>query len=276
MTTIAVDQYRGAPDTTDAGAGFVPAAITVAQRTIYKFMRTPSLIVLGTLQGAMFLLIFRYVFGGAISSTGLPYVDFLVPGFVTTTVLFAGMGSSTGVAEDIESGLFDRFRSLPMPRTAALAGRVLGDTTMLVWSLAVTTAVGFAVGFRLHDALGEAFGAFGLCVVFGFAFCWVFITLGLLAGNAQAAQGMAFLVFPFTFVSSAYVPVKSMPGWLQPVATHQPITLMVIGVRCLAEGPAALATLGHSTSYFVVASLVWSIGIVAVFVPLAAARYRRG
>ena len=134
------------------------ATLTIAKRTIYKFMRTPQLIVVGTIQGAMFLLIFRYVFGGAIDGGSVPYVDFLVPGFITTTVLFAGMSASAGVAEDVEQGFLDRLRSLPIPRGSVLAGRALGETVLLVWMLAVTTAIGFAVGFRLHGSIGQALG----------------------------------------------------------------------------------------------------------------------
>jgi ABC-2 type transport system permease protein len=253
------------------------SALGIAKRTLLKFLRTPQLVVLGTIQGAMFLLIFRYVFGGAIGADGgLSYVDFLVPGFITTGILFSGIGAATGVAEDLEQGFVDRLRSLPIPRSAVLAGRALADTAMQVWGLLITTAIGFAVGFRIHGGVPDALAAFGLLLLLGFAFEWLFITLGLFAGNAQAAQGMALLVFPLTFVSSAYVPVQSMPGWMQAVATHQPITVMVDAVRALTQGPAAEALLGHSAGYYVVRSLLWAAAIVALFVPLAVARYRRG
>src|SRR6266567_743140 len=199
----------------------LPAStLGIAKRSLLKFLRTPQLVVLGTIQGAMFLLIFRYVFGGAIGAGGLNYVDFLVPG-------------------------------------------------------SITTAIGFAVGFRIHGSPLDALAAFALLLVLGFAFEWLFITLGLFAGNAQAAQGMALMVFPLTFVSSAYVPVESMPGWLQAFAMHQPITVMVDAVRALSQGPAAEALLGHSAGYYVIRSLLWAAGIVAVFAPLAVARYRR-
>src|ERR1700738_4587985 len=142
------------------GAALVPASLSVAGRTLRKFARTPQLIVVGTIQGAMFLLIFRYVFGGAIRSGGLSYVDFLVPGFITTGVLFQGMGSAAGIAEDVETGFFDRLRSLPIPRASVIAGRALADTGMLAWGTAVTTAIGFAVGFRLHAGVPAALAAF--------------------------------------------------------------------------------------------------------------------
>jgi ABC-2 type transport system permease protein len=252
------------------------SALGIARRGLLKFLRTPQLVVLGTLQSALFLLIFRYVFGGAIGAGGLDYVDFLIPGFITTGVLFSGMGAAAGVAEDLEQGFVDRLRSLPIPRSAVLAGRALADSAVLVWSLAVTSAIGFAVGFRLHGSLAGALAAFGLLVVFGFAFEWMFITLGLVAGSAQAAQGLALMVFPLTFVSSAYVPVGSMPGWLQAVAEHQPITVMVDAVRVLTQGQAAEAMLGYGAGYLVVRALLWSAAILAVFVPLAVGRYRRG
>src|SRR4249919_3310886 len=188
-----VDASRG------RSTGLGVSTLVIAKRSILKFLRTPQLVVIGTIQGAMFLLIFRYVFGGAIGIAGIPYVDLLVPGFITTGVLFAGMGAAAGVAEDLELGFVDRLKSLPIPRSAVLTGRAVADTTLLIWSLVITTAIGFAVGFRIHGSIAEALLAFGLCLVFGFAFEWLFITLGLFAGNAQAAQGMALLVFPLTF-----------------------------------------------------------------------------
>jgi ABC-2 type transport system permease protein len=263
-----------APPTRSAGA--LTTTVQSAARVLRKFVRSPQLMVLGTVQGAMFLLIFRYVFGGAIDTGGaIPYVDFLVPGFVVTGVLFSGMNSAAGVAEDVEHGFFDRLRSLPVPRTALVAGRAIADTVTVTQGLAVTAAIGFLVGFRIHGSLAEALAAFGLTVVFGFAFIWLFVCLGLLAGNAQAAQGMSLMVFPLTFVSSAYVQVSSMPGWMQPVAENQPITMMTNAVRCLALGGPEAANLSQSTAHYVVAALLWSVGLVLAFAPIAVARYRK-
>lgn len=263
-------------ETSPRQTGLWTSTLAIARRGVLKFLRTPQLVVLGTIQGAMFLLIFRYVFGGAIDAGNVGYVDFLVPGFVTTSVLFAGMGAATAIAEDLEQGVVDRLRSLPIPRSAVLTGRALADTTVLMWSLAITTAIGFAVGFRIHGPVSDSMLAFGLCLVFGFAFEWVFLYLGLTARTAQAAQGMALLVFPLTFVSSAYVPVATMPGWMQAVAEHQPITYMVDAVRSLTQGEAAKLVLGHPASYYVGRSLLWTVAIVAVFAPLAVTRYRKG
>lgn len=260
----------------DRPAGVLATAATVGLRTVRKFVRTPQQVVLGTVTGAMFLLIFRYVFGGAIDAGPVPYVDFLVPGFVVTSVLFTGSDVAVGVADDVEKGVTDRLRSLPVSRTALLAGRVAAEAGLLTMGLAVTTAIGFAVGFRLHGGVAEALAAFGLCAVFGFAFMWLFALLGLVAANAQAAQGMSLMVFPLSFVSSAMVPVDSMPGWMQPVAEHQPVTVMTNAVRSLALGDSTLAGVGqHSTAYWVVLALGWAAGFVAVFAPLAVRRYRR-
>jgi ABC-2 type transport system permease protein len=252
------------------------STLVIAKRGILKFLRTPQLVLLGTLQGALFLLIFRYVFGGAIGIEGISYVDFLVPGFIATSVLFIRIGAATGVAEDMEQGLVDRLRSLPIPRSAVLGGRALADTAELVWGLLITSAVGFAVGFRIHGSVVDALAAFALLVAFGFAVEWLFITLGTLAGNAQAAQGFALLVFPLTFVSSAYVPVETMPSWMQGFAENQPITHLVDAVRALTLGNAADQLLAHGAGWYVLRSLLWAAGIVAVFAPLAVMRFRRG
>jgi daunorubicin resistance protein C len=283
MTIATVDARPGRHDDPESpevaerpGAPFVTASLSVAGRTLRKFGRTPQLIVLGTLQGALFLLIFRYVFGGAINDGGMRYVDFLVPGFITTGVLFQLMGASTGIAEDVETGFFDRLRSLPIPRGSVIAGRVLADTAMLAFGTAVTVAIAFAIGFRVHTSTASGLAAYGLCILFGFAFCWMFMTMGLHARNAQAAQGMAVLVFPLSFVSSAYVPVRTMPGWMQPFAEHQPLTPMVNTVRILTQGHPAEVLIGHTVAYELTASLLWCAVLMAVFAPLAVARYRRG
>ncbi len=252
------------------GASYLVASGQVAERTLKQFVRTPALIIAGTAQGALFLLIFRYVFGGAVAHTGsLNYVDFLVPGFVVTGVLFQGMGASTGVADDLQSGLFDRLRSLPIRLMSIVTGRVSADSVLVAWGAFVMTVIGFAVGFRLGGTALAGLAAFGLTVLYGFAFVWLFIAMGLVAGSPQAAQGLSFLVFPLSFVSSAYVPVSTMPGWMQGFATNQPLTWMVNTVRVLTGGPQAQALLGHPVSYYLWPSLLWSLGLVVVFAPLA-------
>ncbi len=189
--------------------------------------------------------------------------------------MFFGAASAAGVAQDVEQGFQDRLRSLPIPRSAVIAGRCLADTALGTWTLGVTTAVGFAVGFRLHAGLGSAVAAFGLCVLFSFAFAWLFITVGLTAGDAQTAQAMSILVIPLAFLSSAFVPVSTMPSWLQPLANNQPVTIMVDAVRCLAAGPDVSALLHHGSGHYVILSLLWTAALLGVFVPAAIARYSK-
>ncbi|MGO9853664.1 MAG: ABC transporter permease [Acidimicrobiales bacterium] len=260
---------------TNEGASYLVASSQVAARTLKKFVRSPALIVAGTAQGVLFLLIFRYVFGGAIAHTGaLDYVDFLVPGFVVTGVLFQGMSAASGVADDRAGGLFDRLRSLPIRVLSIITGRVGADSALVAWGVIVMTAVGFAVGFRIGGSTAAALAALGLTILFGFAFVWMFIFMGLAAGSPQAAQSLSFLVFPLSFVSSAYVPIATMPGWMQAFAANQPMTQMVNTVRLLTGGPAAQELLGHPLSYYLVRSLLWTVGLVAVFAPLAVRKLR--
>ena len=274
--TLAIPTPARAPRRATKTTSMRTSTAQVTKRGLLRYFRTPQLVVLGTIQGALFLLIFRYVFGGAMSIHGTSYVNFLVPGFVTTGVLFTGQGAATAVAEDLQQGFVDRMRSLPVPRACFLAGRAIADTVWTSWGLLVAIAVGLGVGFRPDGSGAADLAALGLCVVFGFAFEWLFLVIGLLSGTPQAAQGLAFLVFPLTFVSSAYVPVNSMPGWLQAFAQHQPVTYMVNAVRALTLGPAAsVEQLGHSAGYFTAWALVWAAGIVLVFAPLAVQRYRR-
>lgn len=253
--------------------GTFAAATTVAGRTLRQFWRTPQLIVVGALTSAMFLLIFRYVFGGAIQAGNVAYADYLIPGMAACTGLFAS--GVVGTAEDVDSGLFDRLKSLPIPRSSVLIGRSMADTALVAWGTLITVVLGFATGFRFHGGVPAALAALGLCVLFGAVFTWPLIVMGLTAGSTQAAQGMAFMTFPFVFVSSAYVPVDSMPGWMQPVAEHQPITSMVGAVRALCLGDQAESILGHSAAWFTIRALIWSVAIVVVFATIATRRFAR-
>ncbi len=281
MTTINPPVETGAPRTLDLprptqAAGALTTTIGVTRRTVLRNVRNPQVFILGMVQGAMFLLIFRYVFGGAITTNGIKYVNFLVPGFVGTGVLFSGMTASIGAAGDLAEGFFDRLRSLPVPRLAIAAGRVFADTILATIGLAVTTLVGFAMGFRTSAPIASLLLAVLLCVFAAFAFTWLFVLLGLLAGNPQAAQSLGILVFPFTFVSSAFVPVDSMPGWMQAFARNQPLTQIVSAVRGLTLGDDAQRVLGHPAGYFASRSLIWCALFIVVFAPLAARRYQRG
>jgi ABC-2 type transport system permease protein len=281
MTTTNPAVDTGSPRTLDLprpthAAGALTTTVGVARRTVLRNVRNPQVFILGMVQGAMFLLIFRYVFGGAITTNGVRYVDFLVPGFVGTGVLFSGMTASIGAAGDLQEGFFDRLRSLPVPRVAIAAGRVVADTILAAIGLTVTTLVGFAMGFRTSAPISGLLLAIALCVFAAFAFTWLFVLLGLVAGNPQAAQSLGLLVFPFTFVSSAFVPVESMPGWMQAFANNQPLTQIVSAVRAFTLGDDAQRVLGHPAGYFASRSVIWCLLFIAIFAPLAARRYQRG
>ena len=274
MTTTTITADRLAPPTRPAGAGFTTTSLQTAMRTLLQFFRTPQVLLMGTIQGALFLFMFRYVFGGAISTLGsLSYVDFLVPGFLVTAVLWTGMNAAAGVAEDSASGVYDRLRSLPIPRSAVMVGRSLADWGLNGWSMLVTAVLAVLMGFRTHGSVADVALAVVLLLITGYTFTWVFIVIGLIAGNAQAAQGMSMLVVPFSFISSANVPVQSMPGWMQPFAANQPVTIIVNAVRCLMQGGPEQVGIGHTTTYWVGLSLMWCAAIVIVFAAIAVARF---
>jgi ABC-2 type transport system permease protein len=251
----------------------IGVALAYAWRTIRQYIRTPQLLVVNAVTSTMFLLVFRYVFGGAITTKGIPYANFLIPGLAALSGLFAG--GVIGVAEDTESGFFDRLRSLPVPRWAVMLGRSLADTVLITWGTLITVLVGFGVGFRPSGGLGGFAAAMGLCILFASSVSWISIFLGLIAGTAQAAQGMQFAVFPLIFVSSAYVPVASMPAALRPFAENQPATAMVDSVRALVIGGDTQALFGESTGRLVMKAIFWSIVITLVFSGLAIRNFTR-
>jgi ABC-2 type transport system permease protein len=257
-------------------ASWSTTAFTVAARTIRKLMRTPQVFGIAIVQSVVFLLMFRYILGGAIGVSGVTYVEFLVPGFVVSGILFTGGGSSVAVAEDVASGLNDRLRSLPISDRAVLAGRAMADATLMVIVGLVTLGVGFIIGFRMHTTVPDVVLALGLLVVYALSFAIVFAWLGLVSGNAQAAQGLSILAVPFSFISSAFVPIATMPGPVQAFAKAQPLTFMVNSWRGLLLGDAVTRTFDHGLTYWVVGSLLWSLGIVLVFTPLAVRSYRKG
>jgi ABC-2 type transport system permease protein len=259
-----------------AGASFLTTTAQTARRTLFQFARTPQLLVMPPILAALFLVIFRYVFGGAINTGDLDYVDFLIPGFLAQSFLWNEMNIPAGIAEDSTSGVYDRLRSLPIPRVAVMAGRSLADTLLNSGSLAVTVGLGFAVGFRTDASPGAVIAALSVILAAIFAFSWFFSYLGLIAGNAQAAQSISTLVVvPLVFVSGAFVPVTSMPGWLHWFAANQPVTVLINAVRSLMLGGTDAAGVGHTTSYWVLLSLLWCAGILALFSVLASARFAR-
>ena len=274
LTTNRTTATRVAPAT---GANWVTASLQSAKRTILQFFRTPQLLMLGTVQGALFLFMFRYIFGGAINpGGGLDYVDFLVPGFLVTGILWLGMPASSGVAEDATTGVHDRLRSLPIPRSSVMFGRSIADTALTLWGLLITGVLAFVFGFRLHADALDVLLAVALLVIATYSFMWVFITIGLVSSSAQAANGMAtLLVIPVAFISAAYVPADSLPSWLQPVADNQPFTVLSNALRSLTLGGTDAVGIGHTTTHWVVLSLVWCAGIFLVFSTIAVSRFSR-
>jgi ABC transporter DrrB family efflux protein len=282
MTTTSADAATSTPADAPGqrhsapGAGFATTALTTSRRTVLQFFRTPQILFMGSIQGALFLFMFRYVFGGAIQTGDqLSYVNFLVPGFLVTVILWSGMSAAAGVAEDSSTGVYDRLRSLPIPRSAVMAGRSMADGTLVAWGIFVTAIIGVLVGWRPDGSAVDIALGVVLMLVAGYAFTWVFITIGLVSGNAQAAQGMSMLVIPFSFISSANVPVSTMPGWMQPFAANQPVSVIINAVRSLMVGGTETLGIGHTTAYWVVLSLVWCAGIFAVFGFLAVRRFSK-
>jgi ABC transporter DrrB family efflux protein len=246
----------------------VSDALAIAWRGLITYRRVPQLLVFSTIQPVVFVLMFRYVFGGAIRVPGVNYVDYLMPGIFVQTSVFGAIATAIGLATDVQSGLLERFLSLPMARSAVLVGRTLADLTRNVFVVALMTGVGFLVGFHVHTNAAKLIAAMLLVLLLGYALSWVFATVGLLLRNPESAQAAAFPVMaPLVFASSAFVPVDSMPGWLQPFAAHQPVSVTASAARALILGTPAASD--------VLQALGWVAGILLVFVPLAVWRYRR-
>jgi ABC-2 type transport system permease protein/oleandomycin transport system permease protein len=243
-------------------------ALAITWRNLIGYRRVPQLLVFSTVQPVIFVLLFRYVFGGAIDTGRIPYVDFLMPGVFVQTVVFGSLATAIGLAADMKSGLLERFRSLPMARSAVLAGRTLADLTRNVFVVFLMVAVGFLVGFRIHTNALALIAGILLLLFFGYAMSWIFATVGLALGDPETAQAAAFPVLaPLVFASTVFVPLDKMPGWLQVWAGHQPVSVTASAVRAL--------VLGGPTSSYVLQALAWCVGILAVFAPLAVRRYRR-
>jgi ABC transporter DrrB family efflux protein len=243
--------------------------MVLAKRSLLRIPRAPDLLLAFTVQPIMFVLLFVYVFGGAIETPGFDdYVDFLMPGIIVQTMSFGGFVTALALAEDLKKGLIDRFRSLPMARSAVLAGRTVADVATNLLSLGVMIGVGLLVGFNFFSPWYEVLAGVGLMLLFGYAFSWIFAFLGLGSSSPEAAQSMGFIfIFPLTFASSAFVPVESMPDWLQTFAEVNPFTTMVDAMRALwVDTPA-----GND----VWAAFAWSIGLTVVFATLSVRRYRR-
>jgi ABC transporter DrrB family efflux protein len=242
--------------------------LVLAWRNMLRIPRAPDLLLAFTVQPVMFVLLFVYVFGGAIQTPGFDYVDFLMPGIIVQTMSFGGFVTALGLSDDLRKGLIDRFRSLPMARSAVLAGRTTADVVTNIVSLTVMIGVGLLVGFSFAASAPKVVAGIGLLLLFGYAFSWVFAFLGLTASTPEASQALGFIaIFPLTFVSSAFVPVESMPSWLEAFAEVNPFTTVVDAMRALwLDTPAGNDVWG---------AVAWSLGLVALFAFLSVRRYQR-
>ena len=244
-------------------------AITIAWRNLKAMSRTPEVIMFSTIQPIIFVLTFRYVFGGNIIVPGpSPYVDFLMPGVFVQTVAFGAMNTGIGLSEDLHKGLIERFRSLPMSRSAVLAGRSIADLVRNFGVVILMIVVGYLVGFRIHAGVVPFIASIGLLLLFSFAFSWIFALIGLGVPNAESAQAASFPVLAIlVFASTAFVPIDGMPDWLQAYNRVNPVSVVVKAQRAL--------SIGGDTAVPVLHALLWIVGLVAIFVPLAIRRYRR-
>jgi ABC transporter DrrB family efflux protein len=238
------------------------------KRNLIRYQRLPQLIVFSSIQPVMFLLLFVYVFGGAISTSARSYVNYLLPGIFVQTVLFGSMQTGVGLADDLSKGLIDRFKSLPMARSAFLVGRTVTEILRNIFVLAIMTVVGLIIGFRIEHGIVNFLYAIGLTLIFGFAFSWISASIGMWVKNVETAQTAGFIwVFPLVFASSIFVPLQTLKSGVKVFAEHNPITYVVNTVRALILG----TPVGHNAEY----ALIWTLGILIVFLPIAVAQYRR-
>jgi len=244
-------------------------SLVLARRNLLRIPRAPDLLLSFTVQPVMFVLLFAYVFGGAIETPGFDdYKDFLMPGIITQSIAFGGFITAIGLSEDLNKGLIDRFRSLPMARSAVLAGRTAADVVTNLVSLTIMITVGLIIGFDFKTSVAHVAAGIGLLLLFGYVFSWIFAFFGLKSSSPESAQSIGFItVFPLTFISSAFVPTDSMPEALQTFADVNPFTVVVNAMRHLwLDTPAGNAVWG---------ALAWSVGLRAIFAPLAVRTYRR-
>ena len=240
----------------------------VIKRNLLQYIRVPQLLVFSTIQPIIFVLMFRFVFGGSINTGKIPYVDYLMPGIFLQVVVFGSLATAIGLATDLKSGLMERFHALPMWTPAVLVGRTLADLIRNVFVVILMMVVGFLVGWRIHTSLFSLLPGISLVLLFGYAMSWIFATVGLAVKDPETAQAAAFPVLaPLVFASAAFVPVDNMPGWLQPWARNQPVSETVETFRAL--------TIGGPTQSLVIKSILWSVLIIAIFAPIAVRLYRK-
>ena len=256
----------------------------ITRRNTLRLVRLPQLLFFSTVQPVMFLLLFNYVFGGAISiggpGGGLPagdsYTNWLIPGILVQTAVFGATATALGLTEDLGAGVIDRFRSLPMARSAVLAGRTLADLVRNTFVNGLMLVVGFLMGWRFEQGIPKMLLGVAIALLFGYAFSWVMAVVGMVAKTPEAAQSAGFLpIFPLVFASSVFVPTDTMPGWLQVFADNQPVSVVANAVRSLMIPERALAPLGFDQGSLIWQSFAWIAVIVAVFGPLAVRQYKK-
>ena len=246
----------------------VTDTLVIAERSVRRILRAPDLVAAFTVQPIMFVLLFRYVFGGAIETPQGDYADFLMPGIVCQTIAFGGFVTALSLTDDLTKGLIDRFRSLPMSRSAVVSGRVLADVLTNVFVLILLVITGLIVGFTLDTSPVDFLAGAALILFFGYAFSWIFATLGMLVSSPEAANSLGFItVFPLTFVSSVFVPIETFPSVLEAFAEVNPFTLAADALRHF--------WLGVPAEDNVWGTLVWTVGLLVVFAPLATWQYKR-
>jgi ABC transporter DrrB family efflux protein len=273
MTAVAAQ--AGAPGAPASPTLFTQArwgvsdTLTITRRNLLVWLRVPAYIVFTVIQPVIFVLMFRYVFGGAIH---VPvkggYVNFLMPGIIAQTAAFATFGTAIALAQELKKGVIDRLKSMPMARSAVLTGRIVADTLRMLVTILIVVGVGYAVGFRFENGVGPAILMIVMAVFLGVSICMISAFTGLAIGDEESVQAFGLIwLFPVTFLSSAFVPISSMPGWLQAFANNQPVTYVVDTMRALALGGPVYSSLWKS--------LVWLVGILVVFGPLAVRAYKR-
>ena len=271
MTAVATEAAAGlsAPGPFTQARWAVSDTLTITRRNLLVWIRVPAYLVFTVIQPVMFVLLFTYVFGGAIQVPGTgSYVDFLIPGILVQTAAFATFGTAIALAQELKKGVIDRLRSMPMARSAVLAGRLVADTGRMLVTILIVTGVGYAVGFRFDNGVLPAILMIVLATVFGLAICCISAYTGLAIGDEESVQAFGLIwIFPLTFLSSAFVPISTMPGWLQAFANNQPVTYVIDTMRALALGGPIEASLWKS--------IAWLIGIFVVFLPLAVRAYKR-
>ena len=252
----------------------------ITKRNVLRFIRIPQLLLFSTVQPVMFLLLFNFVFGGAIT-TGTPagsdqYINWLMPGILVQSAAFGATATALGLTEDLGAGVIDRFRSLPIARSAVLAGRTLADLVRNTFVFSLMLVVGYLMGWRFEQGFWKMALGFGVALLFGYSFSWVMAAIGLAVKTPEAAQAAGFLpIFPLVFASSIFVPTSSMPDWLQTFAEVQPITIVANTVRSLMIPEEALGFLGLDQGTLILQSLAWIAVIIAVFAPLSVRQYKR-